>query len=430
MKHILTSLAACVFVPAAFAQNAPNVHPVSDLIAEEGLAAADGWLTAQSLAASTPETQFLLGGVRFLRGVEVMMQTRWENSAVPIAFLPGMRGELPPNPGAQFDPAFLETAFKRGLVQMNRAERALTGATEEEFAVTIRLTDLWFDVNKDGVKQEAEALDQLFEALQPAPPRRQMRRDENGRTVRDENGRPIWDEPEPVPEFSGYVRFDSADANWLAAYVHLTSGFAELTLAADPTPAIKRVTDSHRQLQSFGTTFFDATGFAEEAWVEMAAAILLTLRGEPDAVRTRAAHQHFKLMISHNRDFWEEVMQETDNDLEWLPNPNQRSAFGIEVTKELAESWQSVLSEMSAVLEGEALMPYWRVPNLGEKEKGVGINIAKWLQDPGDMDLVLWVQGEAVLPYLESGRIVDTNVMARFRQLTRGNGFMFAAWFN
>ena len=162
----------------------------------------------------------------------------------------------------------------------------------------------------------------------------------------------------------------------------------------------------------------------------MAAATLLTLRGEPDPVRTRAAHQHFRAMISYNRNFWAEVMEETDNDREWLPNPDQVSAFGMPVDEELAESWQKVLGEISAVLEGEALVPYWRLPNLGERESGVGINLAKWLQDPGDMDLVLWIQGEAVLPYLERGRIVDTNVMNRFQQLTRGNGMMFAAWFN
>jgi len=123
-------------------------------------------------------------------------------------------------------------------------------------------------------------------------------------------------------------------------------------------------------------------------------------------------------------------MEETDNNREWLPNPDQNSAFGIEVSEELAESWQTVLAEMSAVLEGEALIPYWRLPNLGERKNGVGINIAKWLQNPGDMDLVLWIQGEAVIPYLEKGRIVDTNVTNRFQRLTRGNGLMFAAWFN
>ena len=430
MKHLITALAAMALAPLSHAQESPDIHPVSDVLAEQGLLAAEGWLTVQSYIGNSAETDFLLGGVRFLRGIEVMMQTRWENSAAPIAFIPGMRGDLPPNPDGAFDPAFLETALTRGLAEMARAQAPLKRAGETDFAATIRITDLWFDVNKDGQKQDAEALDQMFTGLAPARAPMEMRRDESGAIVRDELGNPIWDEPEPEAAFDGLIRFDGPDADWLAAYVHLVSGFSELTLATDPTPAITRVMTAREELQAFGPTFFDATGFGDEEWVEMAAATLLTLRGEPDATRTQAAHAHFKSMIAHNRAFWREVMEETDNDHEWLPNPDQQSAFGIPVTEDLAEGWQDVLSEMSALLEGDALMPYWRLPNLGERDQGVGINLAKWLQDPGDMDLILWIQGDAVLPYLEKGRIVDTNVMNRFRQLTRGNGLMFAAWFN
>ena len=429
MKRLLAAVAALALAPMVSAQEQPNIHPVSDIIAEKGLTAAEGYLMLESMLSDKADTNFLLGGVRFLRGIEVMMQTRWENSDVSIGFIPGMRGDLPYNPNAKFDPAFVETTLTRGLEQMSRSQKSLARASEDEFGVTVRITDIWFDVNKDSERQEGEAAAELFDALQPAPPPAVQRRDENGELVRDENGYPIWDQPE-IPEFDGLIRFDSADADWLAAYAHLVSGFGELTLAADPTPAIRRVTESRDQLRSYGGLFFESTGWADEEWVEMAAATLLTLRGEPDQERTRAAHAHFRAMISYNRNFWNEVMEETDNNREWLPNPDQRSAFGMPVDEELAESWQSILAEISAVLEGEALVPYWRVPNLGERENGVGINLAKWLQDPGDMDLILWIQGEAVVPYLERGRIVDTNVMNRFQQLTRGNGLMFAAWFN
>lgn len=429
MKQLFTAAAALFLAPMAIGQEKSDIHPVSNVMAEHGLASAEAMLTLQAYAGAGPDTEFLLGGVRFLRGIEVMMQTRWENSAVPINFIPGMRGELPPNPNGKFKADFLEVALKRGLHQFGKAERPLVEASKSDFSAVIRVSDIWFDVNKDGMKQDAESVGEIFAALSPPAPRSTMRRDDDGDPVRDANGNILWDTPE-APEFDGLVRFDGADADWLGAYVHLISGFSELTLAAGPTQSIERVMTSREQLRSFGTLFFDTTGWADEEWVEMAAATLLTLRGEPDAERTRAAHAHFKSMISYNRNFWEEVMLETDNDREWLPNPDQQSAFGIEVSEDLAESWQQVLAEMSAVLEGEALIPYWRLPNLGERKNGVGINIAKWLQNPGDMDLVLWIQGEAVIPYLETGRIVDTNATNRFQQLTRGNGLMFAAWFN
>ena len=421
MKRLLTAVAAIALAPTLAAQEPPDIHPVSEVIAEQGLSAAEGYLIIEGAFSNSAETDFLLGGVRFLRGIEVMMQTRWENSDVSIGFIPGMRGDLPYNPNAKFDPAFLETTLTRGLKQLARARVPLKRAAADEFAVTIRITDIWFDVNKDGKRQKGEAAVELFDALQPAP----------RREIRVLGGPGTEDQPaEEVPQFDGLIRFDSADADWLMAYTHLVSGFGELTLAADPTPSIRRVTEARDGLRAYGSLFFDSTGWADEEWVEMAAATLLTLRGKPDQTRTRAAHAHFREMIAYNRNFWEDVMTETDNEREWLPNPDQQSAFGMPVDANLAESWQSVLGEISAVLEGDALVPYWRVPNMGEREKGVGINLAKWLQDPGDMDLVLWIQGEAVLPYLERGRIVDTNVMNRFQQLTQGNGLMFAAWFN
>ena len=37
------------------------------------------------------------------------------------------------------------------------------------------------------------------------------------------------------------IRFDTADAAWLAAYTHLLAGVSELALAFDPTPQIARV---------------------------------------------------------------------------------------------------------------------------------------------------------------------------------------------
>lgn len=429
MKRLLSAAAALAILPIATAQEPQPVHPVSDIMAEQGLTAAEGYLALEAAVTDRRETSFLLGGVQFLRSIEVMMQTRWQNSDVSIGFIPGMRGDLPYNPDAEFDPAFVEITLTRGLQQLSRAQSSLKAASAEDFAVTVRITDIWFDVNMDGERQPGEAAAELFEALQPAAPRPVQRRDETGELVLDGNGYPIWDTPE-VPEFDGLIRFDSADADWLAAYAHLIAGFGELTLAADPTPAIRRVTEARDELRSYGRLFFDSTGWADEEWVEMASATLLTLRGEPDIDRTRAAHAHFRSMISYNRNFWSEVMEETDNDREWLPNPDQQSAFGLPVDAELAESWQSVLAEISAVLEGDALVPYWRIPNQGERENSVGINLAKWLQDPGDMDLVMWIQGEAVVPYLERGRIVDSNVMNRFQRLTQGNGLMFAAWFN
>jgi len=406
MRHFITSaaLAATVFAasPSAIAQET-DIHPVSEVIAEGGLVAAEGFLTARSFLGGDDETAFLLGGVQFLRGIEVMMQTRWDNNAAGFALMPGMRADLPPNPKAKkFDPAFFETALTRGLVQFSKAERQLSRASKQDFAVTVRLTDLWFDVNRDGNPQDFERLTRIMGGMG---------------TDADEG-------------FDGLIRFDSADADWLAAYNHLLSGMSETALAVDPTPSITRVYDARADLEALGPMFIEQTGFAQDDWLDMAVSVLLALKGEPDKARAKKAHSHFKSMIAHNRLFWSEVMEETDNDREWLPNPSQQAAFGMEVTEEVAEGWQDVLAEIEDILDGKALVPYWRVTNGYNPEKGIGLNMKKLFLEPGDMDPLMWIQGEAALPYLEEGKIANMRSWSRFSRMTRGDGLLFSVWFN
>lgn len=385
----LLALASCSSEPAD-----PDLPLWTVALAEDGLAAAE-----ESLAAQTEgdETAFLLGGIRFLRAAESIMQVRYNNYSGALPMVPGMRNTLPPNPDGQFDPAFVETAMTGALIHLAGAEDALNGATDTDFAVEIVLADLWFDIDGDGERAEWEGLLGVMGELNGAP----------------EEG------------FDGIVRFDSADAEWLKAYIHVMSGMAELTLSVDPTPAIRTVTEGRARLESFGGV--NETGFIpDDTWIDTAAAVLTTLRGVPDATRTRAAHGHFKQMIAHNRAFWTEVSAETDDDREWLPNAAQTSAFGIPVDAETAQSWQDVLLEIEQILDGEKLVPYWRV----REDAGVGVNIKTLMESPGDMNLILWIQGAGAAPYLEEGELADMAAWRRFTQMTRGNGLLFAVWFN
>ena len=60
-----------------------------------------------------------------------------------------------------------------------------------------------------------------------------------------------------------------------------------------------------------------------------------------------------------------------DDEAEWLPNPEQSSAFGISVDEEMATAWQAVWVEISDVLEGKALIPHWRVgAGRGARQRG------------------------------------------------------------
>ncbi|GAB5455832.1 MAG: hypothetical protein Hens2KO_20610 [Henriciella sp.] len=397
LRRFQLALAGC-----ALAACAPGAAPTppeqvwQDILAEQGLAAAEANLSENPESA---EQDFLLGGLQFLRASEAIMQVRYQNSSTSLALLPGMRNSLPANPDAEFDPAFIETAMTQALDHLGRAEASLERATGQELAVEVPLDAIWFDVNANGTREDWEAGLAVMADLNAAPD----------------------------PEFDGLIRFDTADAHWLKAYVHVMSGMAEMTLATDPTPAIRTVYESRREMDALGPV--DGI-FLDNETIDTLAAVLLTLRGTPDTSRTQAAHAHFKAMIAENKAFWTAVMEETDDDREWLPNPRQSSAFGVVVDEEMAAGWQAVLAEIEAVLNGEALVPYWRLENAPNAETGVGVNVAKFLQDPGDMDVILWLHGAGATPYLERGPLARLEAWDRFARMTGGDGLMFAAWFN
>lgn len=394
---LLAALSGIAFAARSPAETPPlaDLQPWETALEQAGLAAAIENIEARP---DSVEHKFLIGGLEFLRAAEAIMQVRYENSAQPLALLPGMRNDLPANPDGKFDPAFLEEAMTKALVHLADAESALDIAGED-FAVDFPIGAIWFDVNKNGTKEDWETGLAVMDSLNATP----------------------------GADFDGIIRFDTADAHWLKAYVHVMSGMAELTLAADPTPAIRTVHDGRQKMNAIGRL---QRQFVSNDDIDTIAAILLTLRGVPDQARTQQAHRHFKAMIAENKAFWASVMDETDNQAEWLPNPNQQSAFGIDVTVETAEGWQSVLEEIEALLNGEALVPYWRFQKSYGASEGVGVNLAKYLQDPGDLDIILWLHGTAATPYLERGKLADMTAWNQFRRMTRGDSLLFAVWFN
>jgi hypothetical protein len=396
---LAVTLSACE-ARAPAVQASSDTRPIAEILATSGLASADAALAARS---QSPETAFQLGGVRFLRAFEVMLQTRYASYHGDVPFLPGMRTPLPANPKAQFDPAFLETALTGALEHLAAAEDALVPAVQGEFATSLPLGAIWLDIDKNGQRADWESLQALLSEMGAAAD---------------------WG------QFDGTIRFDTADAEWLLAYVHLLAGMSELTLSLDPTPAIRTVYEGRTRLERAGAIGAATPLFADDDWIDQAAAVLLTFEGKPDAARTRKALAHFQGMIAHNRKFWPEMMAETDNDHEWLPNPSQTSPFGVTITSELATGWQDVLTEIDDMLAGRKLVPYWRTPGGGAGDRGVGINMRKLMTDPGDMNLVLLIQGAAVAPYLETGSLATMDAWNRFAAMTQSDGLLIALILN
>jgi hypothetical protein len=397
MRRLLFAALIATLPAVALAERSP----LSSEIAGTGIAATEARLAA--LPTPGPTDLFALAGLRFLRGVERALQLRWQTgvrsdwSELPILRLP-----IPENPGARAFTGADLTGLLTGLeADMDGARTALDQLGTQDFVLEIALADLWFDINMNGARDAGEAM-----------------ADVAGLTLGGGGfGVAVQD---PV------VRFDTADAAWLAAYTHFLSAFTEVALAYDPGPAVDRIAAASAQIYAlWGDTPPDtALDMMFGRQVDRATMILQALAQEPDKARTAAAHAHLLAMITENRRFWNLADAETDNDHEWVPAEGQSSALGLMMPPGTAAHWQAVLADAEAALKGQVLIPHWRY---GAE---AGINLAKLFADPPQVDLVGLVQGEGFLPYAEKGKRLSLASWSEFERLVQGDAMLFAVFLN
>ncbi len=381
----------------ALAQKMPDI---SALIAAEGLAAAEARLAG---APPDPTTDFALGGVRFLRAIETTLQTRWrlginaERSELPVLRLP-----VPPNPNPEpFTPDSIEAIFATLIEDMAAARAPLDEIGDGDAVdLPIRISDLWFDINMNGARDEGEAVTNIGGLAL------------TGRTVR------VVDAP--------VLHFDTADAAWLAAYTHFLSAFAELVLAFEPTEHIARVTEASRAMDAVAaeTPYPNAFDMLFGQQIDRLAMVYFALNQKPDPAHTRAARMHLLQMIAQNRVFWTRVAAETDNSGEWIPNDAQDQGLGMTVPPGTGVRWQAVLDDAEAVLNGTRLIPHWRY------REGAGINLKSLLENPVPVDLAEWAHGIGLLPYIEEGERVGNDSWNDFQRLLQGDGLLYVIFLN
>ena len=402
MRQLAASLIALTLGTPVAAQT------LSQEIGANGIAPTLARLKAQPEPAL--EDIFAIGGLHFLGAIERALQLQWRTgmdqttgdigSALGI---PLLRLPLPPNPTPEpFRGAHITQLFTDLDADMADARAALATLPKgEEFGVEITFADLWFDVNANGTRQpEEDALTLLGPQLLGWQ----------------------WQDPDPAaPPLT--VRFDAADAAWLAAYTHVLSGIANTLLAYDPAASIDRVLATRA---AFGLTpppeypsYFDFETFAD-AFAIVEGAVNQT----PDAARAKAAKDHYLAMIAENRRFWAAVKAETDNDREWIPNDTQTSALGIVLPPGTGDTWLGVLADGEALLQGRLLIPYWR------GAAGQGLNLGRMFDEPAPLSITGWIQGWAAVPYLEQGPVIDDTSFRQFEALMGGNAGLMMVWLN
>ncbi|MDF0602288.1 hypothetical protein P1J78_16225 [Psychromarinibacter sp. C21-152] len=374
---------------------------ITDRLRDEGLQPTEAYLAG--LEAPDATERFALGAVRFLRGIEKTLQTRWllgMNAA--RTELPVLRLPVPANPDPQPFTGDAIDALVVDLIADLDAARAplLTIGDEDAVSLPVSLDALWFDINLNGTRDDGEGLMNVAgRAL-------------TGRGMGGDTG--------------AQVVFDTADAAWLAAYTHFLSAFGEIVLAFDPAGQIARVVEASREMDALAadTPYQNAMDMQFGQQVDRIAMIYFALQQQPDAAHTMAAREHLLQMIAQNRVFWARVAAETDDRGEWVPNDMQSQALGLRVPEGTGARWQAVLDDAEALLNGEKLIPFWRL------RSGAGLNLKRMFEDPVPVDLAEWIHGIGLMRYAEEGPRVAPDSWLDFERLMRGQSLLYVVFLN
>ena len=353
--------------------------------------------------------RFALGIVQFLHAVETRMQVfhryglrNGSNMIVPITNLP-----VPPNPNP--DPLDYPTA--RGVVQgwvddLAQVEATLAQVKAANVKLPLHFGLIRLDFDGDGKATDEETLWKIYN---------QFNRNANASA-------------EAARGF--VVAVDRGDVDWLRGYCHLLAALSEAVLAYDFEELFDRsgylLFGGVKAPEPFLVVKGDPNGAMFAQILDLVAAVHLIRLPLAEPKRLQAALSHLESMVALSRSSWKFILAETDDDREWVPNPRQATVVPEgKVTEEMVQTWTDFLDEFGAILKGEKLAPFWR----GDNPKR-GLNVRRIMTDPRPFDLVLWVQGTALVPYLEEGEVTRPDTRARFNRIFRGEFIGFAIWFN
>ena len=140
--------------------------------------------------------------------------------------------------------------------------------------------------------------------------------------------------------------------------------------------------------------------------------------------RLENAHRELLRTVECSRQTWKLIGQESDDSHEWIPNTEQTGVTGVRITGEMIDAWMAFLDEFEAILAGEKLVSHWRIKD------GRGINLRRVFLEPRPFDLIFWIQGSAVFPYLEEGECSTRETWRRITRTFQGNFIGFAVWVN
>ena len=352
------------------------------------------------------EARFALGGVQFVRAVERLAQDFYRHGLEPPehVMIPLFRLPLPRNPSPEpLTYEALRTILATFVQNLEAAETTLAGMGDGDVKLPLHLGRVKLDLDGDGTLSEEETLWRIFGHLA------------GRRNLDAEEGEAFM------------IGLDRGDVDWLRGYSHVLMAFAEFLLAHDFSATFDHsfhLLFPRADLPYSGAVTGEKAVSRDIPAIADVIAFVHTIRWPvADASRRQAVRSHLKAVAAASRESWTAILAETDDDHEWVPNPNQTSLFpGLNVTEERVAIWLAAIDEMEAVLDGRKLLPHWRY------EKG--IDLKAFFETPQTFDLVLMLTGSGAVPFLADGEITSAETWDAIDSAFGGDFFSFAAWFN
>jgi len=215
-----------------------------------------------------------------------------------------------------------------------------------EWKSEVYLAQIKFDLNGDKARTEKESLGKVFGFF----------------TQMDQA------KMQEAQQFS--LAFDAADAVWLAGYTRLVEGVLDIILVYDLRPL----------WEDLGHILFPNTTDSRPG------SQALQRRGlwVADKASGERARQAFLKVTKLSRRSWDLALAETDNEREWLVNPNQTPPFSIEVNQKRIQDWIAFMLDWEKLLEERALLPG---QVLDDQYSNQGLSLKALMQNPPNFSL-------------------------------------------
>ncbi len=368
-----------------------------------------------------------LGIVQFVKAVEELSQDYYRFGMEPqrgIAIgnmLMQRTGNPKPEPIAYEDARGVLERFEQRLI---KAEKTLSEFRFTGIKLPIDVSRIYLDINHDGKMTENVRLASIIAV---------------GATGNPNNATMVGN--------SATFAFDDADILWLRGYIHVMLGTVNIALAHDWRDAFERTAHLIFAKPKTAYAFLLEEGVQTNWSINQIADLIAFIHvinfevTEPK--RMADALAHFEQVVALSRTTWKWIRDETDNDREWLPGPTQNSVvLEGRVGGPLGENWEKVLDRTELVLQGKELIPFWRGYEGGNAlvffnnssnvkfHPKLGINLRKVFTQPKRFDLVLWMQGTGVAPFLEEGKTIDLQAWQDLSQSFGGRLPFFSFWIN